>query len=103
MTNSLEPFKELYDTLTRIRDLPERSETLITQALELVLELEEKYKSAEDEISELQDETNNLTRYIGKADQEHIATRNELDEANTDLVRAYAQIGKAYMRAVEDD
>jgi len=95
MANNLEPFKELYDTLTRIRDLPDRSETLITQALELTKKIEVKY-------GDLQDETNNLTSYIGKADQEHIATRNELDEANTDLVRAYAQIGRAYMRAVED-
>ena len=96
-------FKELYDTLTRIRDLPERSDTLITQALGIVLELEAKYKSAEDDISELQDEVSNLTSYIGKADQEHTATRNELDKANTDLVRAYVQIGKAYMGAVEND
>jgi len=52
--------------------------------------------------SELQDEVSNLTSYIGKADQEHTATRNDLDKANTDQFRAYVQIGKAYMRAVED-
>ena len=44
MANNLEPFKELYDTLTRIRDLPDRSETLITQALELAEEVEYAYK-----------------------------------------------------------
>ena len=53
--------------------------------------------------SELQDEANNLTSYIGKADQEHIATRNDLDKANTDQVRAYVQIGKAYMGEVDDE
>lgn len=94
--SSLELYKELYDTLSRIQSLNERSDTLISRAFELTTKIKVKCRDLEDEVS-------NLTSYIGKSDQEHTATRNELDKANTDLVRAYVQIGKAYMRAVDDE
>ena len=94
--SSLKLYKELYGTLSRIQSLNEHSDTLINRAFELTKKIEVKH-------GDLEDEFYNLARYIGKADQEHNATRNELDKANTDLVRAYVQIGKAYMGAVEND
>lgn len=90
MTNSLEPFKELYDTLTRIRDLPERSDTLISRALELVLELEDTYKLVEAENNELSG------KYNGCIIERNIALR-KLDNKVRELDRAYAQIGKAHV------
>lgn len=90
MKNNAEPFKELYDTLTRIRDLPERSETLITQALELALEVEYAYKLVEADNDELSG------KYNGCVIERNIALR-KLDSKARELDRAYAQIGKAHV------
>ena len=90
MTNNLEPFKELYDTLKRIRDLPERSDTLITQALELVLELEDAYKLVESENDELSG------KYNGCVIERNIALR-KLENTKHELDRAYSKIGKAHV------
>lgn len=94
--SSLELYKELYDTLSRIQSLNKHSDTLINRAFELTKKIEVKYGDLKDDVSE-------LTGYADKVKQKHAVTRNKLDKANTDLVRAYVQIGKAYMRAVEDD
>jgi len=83
-------FKELYDTLTRIRDLSERSDTLIGRALELALELEDAYNLVEAENDELSG------KYNGCVIERNIALR-KLDNKVRELDRAYAKIGKAHV------
>ena len=90
MTNNLEPFKELYETLTRIRNLPERSDTLIGRALELVLELEDAYKLVESENDEISG------KYNGCVIERNIALC-KLDNTKCELDRVYSKIGKAHV------